>query len=480
MPPGRRLVCAAMVVAASSLGLSGQERPALSSDFNTLVADARGLPADFSADALIRLSGSSRITPASRRDLLEEAYMRAYATYDDHRRSTTGSLQPESRQSAQRSAYDSGLTRLTLQIRAAQLLAFTDAARARELFEWIDLNLEPGVCDDPLVAAVDEYYSALSLLARTAFANDRVEAVRFLERHLWRARLPNEMPAVARAVLRFRPALDEAIYLESVVRWILERSARDPRGFSSASLDIVSRVADLQEADHRRGVPGWYLLDGLREYLLSQLNGPRCADSTIEEMVAPAFNAAVGRLGAGWDVDPIDPRTVRPSKLLAAAQFNYYWQTPEARRLSSNEAMLRGDGKKNYPVAVRRSKDWSDQADLLLTAIEQWSGRQESAERDYFYQKAVLFGGLVDLIPAGALRTRATRALINFLRHSDTDRDRRMLWFALMRRVLELARSDQSREIFAELEASRHPVLSVYSRIERSVGARQPLALDRY
>jgi hypothetical protein len=475
MPPGRRLVCAALVAAITGLSLSAQEPATLSPDLRDLISDARGLPSEFAADALIRLSGSSRLTPAMRRELLDEAFMRAYGAYDGYRRSTTASLQPESRQSAQRLAHDTGLTRLTLQVRAAQLLAFTDAARARELFDWIDLNLAPGVCEDPLVPAVDEYYSALGVVARTAFGADRTQAMRFFEQHLWRARLPEEMPAVARAVQRFRPTLDEAIYLESVVRWILQSSARDPRGFSSANLDIVSRLADLQQAHHRQGVPGWYLLDGLREYLLGQLTGPRCADSTTEAMVAPAFNGAVARLGAGWEVDRIDDSTISPSKLLAPARIDYYWQTPDSRRLYRSEERLRSDGKTVFPEAVRQTKEWRDEADLLLTAIEQWSGRREASDRDYVYQKAVLFTGLVDLAPQGILRTRAIDAFIEFLRHTEIDRDRRALWFALLNRFLEVARSDRSREMVARLEASRHPVLSVYARLERAIARRSTM-----
>jgi hypothetical protein len=479
MPPGRWLACAALVVALARFGLYAQEPATLSVALTDLISDARGLPPEFAADALIRLSGSSQLSPAIRRELLDEAFMRAFAAHDPYRRSTTVSLQPESRQSAQRLAYDTGLTRLTLQVRAAQLLAFTDAPRARELFEWIDLALAPGVCEDPLVAAVDEYYSALSLLARTAFGTDRAEAMRFFERHLWRARLPSELPAVARAVQRFRPTLDEAIYLESVVRWILEGSARDPRGFSSANLDIVSRVADLQQTDHRQGVPGWYLLDGLRGYLLSQLAGPRCADSTTEQMVAPAFNGVVGRIGAAREVDMIDERTIQPSKLLAAARIDYYWQTPDSWRLYRTEERLRTDGKTVFPEAVRQTKEWRDQADLLLTDIEQWAGRREASERDFFYQKARLFTGLVDLTPPGVVRTRGIRAFIDFLRHTDTDRDRRPLWFALLNRFLEVARSDPSREMFAALEESRHPVLSVYARLDRATARRAALNLER-
>ena len=161
------------------------------------------------------------------------------------------------------------------------------------------------------------------------------------------------MPAVVRAVERFRPTRDEATYLEGVVRWILDGSAGDPRGFSSASLDIVSRVAELQQMDRQRGVPGWYLLDALRDYLIDRLARPRCADSTTEPMLAPAFNGVVGRLGAAREIDLIDATTVRPARLLTAARIDYYWQTPDSRRLHRDVERLRGDGKKSYTEAVK-------------------------------------------------------------------------------------------------------------------------------
>jgi len=458
---------AAMVIAALLVRVHAGAPPP-----DVLIAEARALPAEFAADTLIRLSASPALAAALRRDLLDEAFMRAYATHDVSRRSSMTSLQPESRQSARQFAYDSGLTRVTLQARAAQRLAFVDKARARELFEWIDVNFAPATCEDPLVPAVDEYYSTLSLLARTTFGGDRGEAIRFLERHLFRARLPSEMPAVARAVQSFRPSLDEAIYLEGVVRWILEGSVRDPRGFSLASLDIIARLGELQQVDRQRGVPGWYLLDGLRDYLIDRLSGARCADSTTEAMVPAVFNGVVGRLGAEGHVDPIDERAARGGKLLPAARFDYYWQAPEPRRLHGGLDQLRGEGRKMYPQAVRETKEWRDHADLLLTGIEQWSGRREPNEGDYFYQKAALLTGLIDLSPPASVRTRAVRAFVDFLRHSDNERERRAMWLAMLLRCLELARLDPSGEIFNLLEESQHPVLSVYAQVERMVRTR--------
>ena len=42
--------------------------------------------------------------------------------------------------------------------------------------------------------------------------------------------------------------------------------------------------------------------------------------------------------------------------------------------------------------------------------MQQWTGTREAAERDYFYQKGVLFAGLLDLTVTEPTRTRTIRA----------------------------------------------------------------------
>lgn len=178
-------VCAALAVAAAGAVARGQDRLPRDPGIEMLVADTDAMPPEFAADALIRLSGSPKITRAAwRREILDEAFLRAYGAQDPYRRSATQPMPPDSRQGAQLLASDTSLTRVSLQVRATQLMTFVDPARARELFEWIELNLEPGVCEDPLVPAVDEYDTALSLIARTSFGTNRGDALRFLELYL--------------------------------------------------------------------------------------------------------------------------------------------------------------------------------------------------------------------------------------------------------------------------------------------------------
>jgi hypothetical protein len=439
-----------------------------------LRADAGSVPPEFEADALLRLSSLPKVDNVWRRELLDDAYMRAYGAPEQYRREATQQIPPDSRQGAQAFAYATALTRVTLQVRAVQLMAIVDAERARELFEWIDLNLAPGVCTDPLVPSVEEYYATLGMIAGRTYAGNRGDALNFLELYAWRAHLPSEMPAVARMIQRFRSGPIEATYLEGLFRLILQGSSTDGPGFASAAPDIVSRLADLQIADTGIGVIGSMVMDALRTYLLAQLKAPRCADNVTAVAIPSSFNAALRRAKAEFDVKPIDADAARLPTLLGGARIDLYWQTAAAARLHDAAVRLRGPGAVALPLRVRLTAEWRAQADRLLTDVEQWSGTSEPAERDYFYEKSVLFTWMLDLIPPGPLRTRALRAFVDYLRRTETDVNRRMLWFAFVNRLLEMAHGPFRAEILSAMEDSHQQVLALYARLERLTPERRP------
>ena len=438
-------LCVPCVLCASAFAAprASDDPPHRDTAIESLIRDAAALPPEFNADVLIRIAGSTRVADlAWKREMLEEAFFRAYAAPVAYRR-TSVRVPPDSLQGALTQAYDTQIARVPLQVRAAQLMAFVAPLRARELFEWIDLNLAPAVCSDVLVPAVDEYYGALSTLA--------------------------EMPAVARALLRFRPSAIEATYLETFYGQLLNAGTSDPRGFSVSDIDIVGRSADLQGADRERSVPGWFVMDSLKAYLLKHLNGPRCADSATESFVPSAFNAAARLLRADpiAEVTPINADAIRPSRLLGGARIDLYWQTFSARRLYEMWMGLRGTGQNPVPERVRRTDEWRDNADRFITELDQWTGRSEASERDYFYQKATLFANLLDLMPSSAVRIRGLRDFIDFMRHADTDRDQRALWFVFVNRLLELSRGNNRRQTLTLMEQSGLPTLSTYARLER-------------
>jgi hypothetical protein len=467
-------VCCAVMVLVAALQGQDQKPPRRDQAIEFLQADAASLAPEFEADVLIHLSQLPRVDKVWRTELLETAYLRAYSAPEQYRRWTSQRIPPDSRQGAQLFASATALTRVTLQIRAVQLMVLIDPVRARDLFEWIDLDLSPGACADPLVPAVDDYYSALGLIARTAYARNRADAINFLELYAWRAHLPSEMPAVVRTIQRFRRGTIEAVYLEEFLRLVLQGASIDAAGFSSAALDIISRITDLQIADAAIGVTGSPVLGALRTYLIAQLKAPRCADNVIAALTPSTFNAAVRRARAEFDVAPLDASLARPLSTLAPARIEMYWQSGDAGRLHDAAVRLRGPGAAPVPLRIRLTPEWRGDADRLLTDIEQWSGTSEATERDYFYQKSVLFTWMIELVPPGALHTRAVRAFVEFLRRMETDSSRRALWFAFVNRLLELAHGSSRDEVLSAMEQSHQPALSLYARLERIAPERKP------
>jgi hypothetical protein len=468
-------VAAAMTSTSAADGQRRDVQPGRDGAIEALVLDARAAAPEFAADIMLRLAASERVASQNlKRDLVEDAYLRAYIAAESYRRAAMDAP-PDTRQGSIAVASDTGLTRVSLQLRAVQQMAFIDPPRARELFDWIDLDLVQGSCDSPLVPVVDEYYSTLATVARTTFpatVDGRNDALRFLTLYLFRAHLPSEMPSVARTLRRFRPTREEALYLDSTFRWILESSFSDPRGFSGSSLDLIARMSELEDGDRDLGLTNWTVTRMLRDYLVAQLKGSRCSDSQTDGTAIDTFNAELRRREIlPEQLAPLSATDTRPSRMLGAAKLDRYWQTPDARRLFATAMQLRGPDRNPTPLQVRQSEQWQTQAAHLLADIDQWSGAREASERDMLYQKSALYTVLVDLVPRSALRLRTIRSFIGFLGHAERDRALRALWFAFVSRVLELTHSEDRKEVLEALEQSRHPVLALYARLERTLGA---------
>jgi hypothetical protein len=470
-----RACCALALMLGVEAAVDGQSPPRRDQTIEQLVADAASVPPEFEADVLLRLSALPKVDKEWRLELLDTAYLRAYGAPEQHRRATTQQIPPDTRQGAQVFANATALTRVTLQVRAVELMAFVEPLHARDLFEWIDLNLGPGVCADPLVPSVDEYYIALGQIARLAYRGNSVDGLNFFELYLWRAHLPSEMPAVARAIQRFPRDQIVAAYLEGLLRLILLGSSNDAPGSSSAALDIIARMADLQIDDTGKGVTGSNVMDALRTYLTAQLKAPRCADNVTASLTPSSFNAALRRARGDADVKPMDADAARYAvSSLGTAHIDSYWQSSDAGRLHDAAVRLRGPGAAPFPLRVRQTAEWRAQAERLLNDVDQWTGRSEREERDYFYQKAVLYTWMLDLIPGGTLHTRTLRSFVEFLRRTETDVNRRMLWFAFVNRLLEMSRGQYRSSVLAAMEESHQPVLSLYARLERLAPERRP------
>jgi len=434
--------------------------------------DASALPSEFAADLLIRLAGSPAIEDRTeKRTLLDAAFMRAYGAQEPYQRAAPPPQTPiDSRAGGYTRAYATGLDVLTLQIRAALAMVPVDPARARELFEWIDFYLPAASCDSALVAVADEYYAALATIARGTFGPESSpdgdgEALRFFALYLWRAHLPSEVPAIAKAVRALHLRRLDAAFLDATLQTIVEHLDRDARGFSTYGLEIVSKMSELANEHRNEGVFGETVMRTLRKLLTAELSAARCGDSSSEGSITESFNDIVRRKELPRDVVlPIAVNETRPAKVLGRAAVDRYWQTPDAQRLYLAVVRLRDAGGTGArAVLIKRSSEWQMQAQSYLLDLELWNGVHEPVDRDYLDEKAILFDVYLDVVPSGALRARAMRSLIEFLRKSRTGREPRTLWFAHVLRLLQ--RHDPATG--PAMEQSGDEILATYARVER-------------
>jgi hypothetical protein len=417
---------------------------------------------------LLRLAGSPRVTElAWQRELLEEAWHRAHVIREPYRRSAPGAPS-DSRAAMLTDAYDMKLDRVSLQARTARAMLALSPAHAREMFEWIDFQLRPPSCEDPLVPVLDDYYDTLAAIARRTFGTSfqaQADALSYFQLYLWKAARPTEMLSVAEAVLRYRPAADDALHLETVLQWIFEHGELEPRGFATMGPALVSKISDLDARHRTLGVRNATALRALRRYLVAQVSGPRCADSVAERRALDGFNRLVaGRSEPGLTL--ISASESRPSRILSPARLDRLWQTGESRWLRNEAVALVGEGRRAYTEAQKNTKVWQDRASLFVLDLERWNGAREPVEADYLYEKAVLLTGFIEIAPSGPLRTKALNDAMVFLRRS-AGREPAASWFVHVQRLLDLARGGDRAVILDALASSEEPTLAMYARLER-------------
>ena len=141
--------------------------------------------------------------------------------------------------------------------------------------------------------------------------------------------------------------------------------------------------------------------------------------------------------------------------MLGVARIDSYWQTIKPRSCTRRRRGCTVPAPCRSHCACARRTEWRNQAERLLNDIDQWSGKSEREERDYFYQKAVLYTWLAELVPAGSLHAQTMRSFVEFMRRSETDASRRALWFAFVNRLLEMTRGPSRNEVLTAMESRR-------------------------
>src|ERR1039457_2406166 len=143
---------------------------------DALLEAARAAPAEFSADAMIRIAALDKLEKTRRIELLEQAFRKASGAQQPYKRHATFVRQGNPSGFLNR-VYGQDLDAMSLRLRAVEALLPLDGQKARELFlETPPPKTPPLKCEDFLTYDVGRFYDPLGSLARQSFTAREVQA----------------------------------------------------------------------------------------------------------------------------------------------------------------------------------------------------------------------------------------------------------------------------------------------------------------
>lgn len=437
-----------LVALALAGGLLAAGRPA---DLEALAGAARSLPAEFAADALIRIAGSDRAgDPSWRRELLEDAFRLSVNAQEPFKQA--GEISSKSREGFAARAFSQDLDALSLQLRAVRELLRLDKRGARELFTQIPpLRLEPRECADSLAVDVSLYYETLAAIVRGTFSPKEVreqEPIKFAAPYLAALHSPLQVAPMAKAIVAMKLAAGEQDLLVNVFAGALRELAAGDRSFAAASPAISANGDAWLALLRQSGSPA--LADAVRRYLARNLKGSRCADPALDQAV-DFFNS---KLRDGTELPEITADEIRGERAGGTVTQHTYWKSGRGRQLLDLFGRVNAD-KESLKQFESDLISWKPGDDDPL---------------DHFNQKCLLMSNLINTVSDEATRVGLIRQLASFLETSDVQRDHRLQWFLAAGNLLSRVLLDPVAlgPVGEELRNSPNPVIAFAAALEKA------------
>lgn len=471
----------AQVGSQSSLTHPHTARPvARPPEIEGFIAEMNAAPPDVAADVLIRLAGSGKVAdPNWKKELLERAFVLA----GDARASVRRKLAPYVTATADNSAaylsnaYDLGLDALSLRVRAVRYMLALDPRRALELFEQINLKLEPLKCGDALAYDVSDFYVLLAEVTGEGVSVEDARQgarARLMLPYIQAVASPAQVGPAAKAILSAHLSGDEVASLSSALAHSLGAVTADDRSFTSAvqpggaTADVYALVRELgKRKDNLAGE----LAAAYRKFYVAGLTAERCTED-VPRGKTPYYLAEAN--DAIFKESPLKLDDLRPAGAGSGADLSEYWRTPDSKQLLYEYRELRfapdaaehvKDGK--LPTrADAGSAEWDAQLRHLLTDLEGWGGSGEASQLDYFNQQQILYKGLLDIVPPGQARAEVLASWMKSLtgaREGEADVQRR-LYVSYLVEAVSASPPETRDEFLTRMAYSGDPLISACSK----------------
>jgi hypothetical protein len=473
-----------------------------------LIDELRAAPPEFAADSMIKLTPLPEIDDRWKVEILEEAFRIAFDAQYPYKMKHLSESQPETRTGYKSMAFDLKMDRLSLQLRAILNLIRLDPKKARSLWsEMRKLKLPSLRCQETLLYDINDYYRAMTEMARSAFTSEEMrigEEIHFVDSHIINIASPAEVAEAAFTIMDLKTTSLQFHTLVDTYSRALENVVTDNRSFWFGADRLSATALGLSAACEGQWFPPDFLLTRYRDYLVRQLGAPRCADNlpsavspapspkfatdvneyfeTVSEALRvveynlrryakqPKFVTDINQALSRYDYIPkITDDDIKPRKVDDAARFHSYWTTPRARSLFEKVQLLRfgqppkrtsrvKSEKPPRPLSfeARQSSEWQYQLSDVLKEMREWRPEHEASMADYFHQKCRLYNELLELSPNSSLRLRMTDEYMAFLEHNRFECESFIGWFLHVSDLLRRIRVMEEEEKNLALKSLRY------------------------
>jgi hypothetical protein len=446
-------------------------------DPNQVAAAARQVPAEFAADAMIRVASSTKLDTRARVKLLTEAFERAAEAQPALR--MRGSItRPGSSGGYLERAYGQEIDALSLRLRAVHDMLPLDSAKASKLFLSIPRPTVPSVhCEQNVVYNVDLYYEGLGAIAKIGHPN----VAKLLKDRVRGITSPAQIAPVARLLLGagLKDA-DLRSFTGSLASNLREIGA-DDRAFTYYAAAAGPAVADLVEELQRRHLSPLPLAEAYRSYLVNHLSGERCADGYLVFNGPMTVNLANGQPSEtlGWGaatlfaekilLPPLKPLTEQETTPKSLEGFAAGTRTCEDAKCQHMNDLVRylaftPDG---TPLldSERDSDAWRTSLQTVLAALEAWQPGKGEAD-DVFREKTWVYNNLYAMSHSRE-RQLVVHSWLDYLKQSRAAVSDRAEWLLPVSALIGRSAMDPGNRGMAELlRTSEDPVIALYVQVE--------------
>lgn len=455
-----------------------------SAAIEAFITFAQSVPAEFSADLLIRLVESGQIKDRKRRqDLLIEAFYTAAKAQQPLKLAALPGSAVDSRSGYRANAFALGLDSLSLQCRAIRALMPLNKQKARQLFDDIKLKLERLDCENSLAYDLDSFYDTILLIAQTGFSAEetqRGEHIYFVENYISKINSSNQIKPAIKVLTSLKTTDLELSRLGRAFSTALARVPTDDRAFSAPWNSTMNSMDDLVSKFYHRGLPGDELIESYRTYLVNQLTGQRCVETvaskeqkTLETSLVLHFNDKLRSL-AYKNISPISEDEIKPGRREGSVRDEVYWTSAKSKSILSAMRRLRfKSAGKEFSAQEKESPEWQSQLSELMRALAVWGPSDEKSEEDYFHQKCVIYDALSKAIPADqqydGLRDEVLRDFTMLISGSQLQKAKPAEWFLHAKILIDRANTAMPRErdkLIPLIYNSRSTILHLYVQKE--------------